>query len=54
MKYILLVCMVLPGCVTATYVAKEKATVKLFQNGVEVMVDGTARCKVHGPVEVKQ
>ena len=53
MKAIIAVSMFMAGCSSVTYQAKDKATVKVFKDGVEVLGDGVVRCRVKGPVEVK-
>lgn len=53
MKRLMLACVLMTGCSSVTYSAKTKAEVKVGKNQVEVYGDGTLRCKVVGPVEVK-
>ena len=48
-------CLLMTGCSSVTYTAKERAEVKVMHREVQVFSDGTLRCKVVGPlVEVKQ
>lgn len=53
MKQMLIGCVLMTGCSSVTYTAKERAEVKVEKHQVQVFSDGTLRCKVVGPVELK-